>query len=819
MRKWLVFLVAPLAAALVLSQPEPREQAGPLPSGGFLLSSGWRLQPAGKQLPLDTFPMATALSPDGRYLLVLHAGYQPPSIAVIETGSAVVLGRVPLEDAWLGLTFSPSGDRVYAGGASKAAIFEFTFRDGKLQPARTFSLSLAGRRTPQDFTGDVAFSPDGRLLYASDIFHDSILVVNPQSGTVIQRIKTGRRPYRILFHPDGKSFFVTHWTDGSLGQYDTASGTQMANVRLGPHPTDIVWRAGANQTVPGPEKPPEGTSEPAWTARLFVAAANTNAVYDVGVGASKELNVIESINVSMTPRQPLGMTPSALALSADARRLYVACSDANAVAVADISGERTHLEGFIPTGWYPTALRALKSGALVVLNGKGGRSFPNSQGPNPLTTGEASPQFVGRLQTGTASWIDPYSDEQLAAWTRTVFANSPYTDSKLDEANPLPPIEHVIYIVKENRSYDQVLGDIKEGNGDPSLVLFGENVTPNHHKLAREFVLFDNFYVNADISADGHHWSTAAISNDYVEMFWRSNAARRRPVYDFEGQEPTSAPPAGYLWTNAALAGLSLRNFGYYVENKTNAPVGSEQVTAVRDPVLARVTNRFFRGYDLDFPDVERAKVFLAELADYEKGAANTTMPRLIVMRLGNDHTSGTRPGAIAPLSSVADNDAALGQIVEGVSQSRFWRSTAIFVVEDDAQNGPDHVDSHRSVAFVISPFVNRHTIDGTMYNTASVLRTMELLLGLRPMTHFDAAARIIRAPFQTMPDATPYTAEKPRIRLDERNTANAPGARASARMDFRDADRNDDDELTGILWRAIRDEPRPPPTSSYFGK
>jgi YVTN family beta-propeller protein len=819
MRKWLVFLVAPLLAALLLSQPEAREQVGPLPSGGFLLNSGWRLQAAGKQLPLDTFPMSSALSPDGRYLLVLHAGYQPPSIAVIETGSAAVLGRVALEDAWLGLAFSPSGDRVYAGGGSKAAIFEFTFRDGKLEPARTFSLSAPGRHTPQDFTGDIAFSPDGRLLYAADMFHDSILVVNPQSGMVIQRIKTGRRPYRILFHPDGKSFFVTHWTDGSLGHYDAAGGTQLANIRLGPHPTDMVWRAGATQTVAAPGRPPEAAPEAAWAARLFVAAANTNTVYAVGVGPSKELKVIESINVSMTPRQPLGMTPSALALSPDGRRLYVACSDANAVAVADLSGERTRLEGFIPTGWYPTAVRVLKSGMVVVLNGKGGRSFPNPQGPNPTTTGEAAPQFVGRLQTGTASWIDPYSDQQLAAWTKTVFDNSPYTDAKLDEANPLPPIEHVIYIVKENRSYDQVLGDMKEGNGDPSLVLFGENVTPNHHKLAREFALFDNFYVNADISADGHHWSTAAISNDYVEKFWRSNAARRRPVYDFEGQEPTSAPPAGYLWTNAALAGLSLRNFGYYVENKENAPAGSEQVSTVRDPVLARVTNRLFRGYDQDFPDVERAKVFLAELADYEKGGANANMPRLIVMRLGNDHTSGTRPGAIAPPSSVADNDAALGQIVEGVSHSRFWRSTAIFVVEDDAQNGPDHVDSHRSLAFVISPFIKRHTVDGTMYNTASVLRTMEMLLGLHPMTQFDAAARIMRAPFQPTPDTAPYTAEKPRIRLDERNAGNAPGARASARMDFREADLNDDDELTGILWRAIRHQPPPAPTSSYFGR
>ncbi|MBV9505582.1 MAG: bifunctional YncE family protein/alkaline phosphatase family protein [Acidobacteriia bacterium] len=808
MKQWAGFLFVSLLASVVLSQPEPRERVGPLPNGGFLLNSGWRLEPAGKQIPLDTLPLSSALSRDGKYLLVLNGGYNPPSITVIDTGSAAVLGSTPVEDGWLGLTFSAAGDRVYAGGGSRAAVFEFAFSGGKLQPARTFPVIPTNQRTGRDFVGDVAFSPDGRLLYAADMFHDSVAVINPQSGIVIQRYKTGRRPYRILFHPDGKSFFVTHWTDGSLGQYDTASGSQMGLLRLGAHPTDMVWRAG------GPAEPEEG--EAPYVARLFVAAANTNTVYSVAVSASRELKLNEAINVSMTPQQPLGMTPSALALSTDAKRLYVACSDANAVAVADVSGDRTRVEGFIPTGWYPTAVRALASGTLVVLNGKGVGSYPNPNGPNPTKAGKDSTQFVARMQKGTASWIDSFSDTQLASWSKTVLANSPYTDAKLDEPNPLPSIEHVVYIVKENRTYDQVLGDVKEGNGDPSLVLFGENITPNHHKLAREFVLFDNFYVNADISPDGHHWSTAAIANDYVAKLWPNNAARRRTEYDFEGQEPTAAPPAGYLWTNAAMAGLSLRNFGYWVENRPNAPVGAEQIMKVYDPVLNRVTNRFFRGYDQGFPDVERGKVFATELADYEK---NGSMPRLIVMRLGNDHTSGTTPGAIAPLSSAADNDAALGNIVEAVSHSRFWSSSAIFVVEDDAQNGPDHVDSHRSLAFVISPFVKHHLVDSTMYNTASVLRTMELLLGLRPMTHFDAGARIMSASFQANADTTPYTAEKPRIRLDERNPGNAPGARASARMDFREADLNDDDELNDILWRAIRHQSPPPPTRSYFAR
>jgi phospholipase C len=410
--------------------------------------------------------------------------------------------------------------------------------------------------------------------------------------------------------------------------------------------------------------------------------------------------------------------------------------------------------------------------------------------------------------------------EQLNAWTARTLANSPYRDEKLDERSPLPEIQHVIYIVKENRSYDQVLGDLKEGNGDPSLVLFGENSTPNLHKLAREFVLLDNFYVNSDVSADGHNWSTAAIAPDYVQKMWPNKYASRRATYDFEEQDAASLPPAGYLWTNAAAAGVSLRNFGYMVNNKPNAAPGAEQISGVRDPVLAKVTNPLYRGFDLNYPDVERAKVFLTELAEYEKTG---NMPRLIVMRLGNDHTSGTAAGKIAPLSAAADNDYAVGQLVEGVSKSRFWASTAIFILEDDAQNGPDHVDSHRSPAFVISPWVKRHAVDSSMYNTTSMLRTMEFLLGMKPMTHFDAGARPMTAAFQSQPNAAPYAAEKPRISLDEKNPAagvpSGPAAARAARMNFEEADQNDDDELNDILWCAIRKDAPPPPMRSIFGR
>ncbi|PYT22940.1 MAG: hypothetical protein DMG57_33595 [Acidobacteria bacterium] len=820
----LAALLVILSASLISSQPALPERVGPLTGGGFLLNSGWRLAPAGKQVAVDTFPMAAALSRDGRYLLVLNGGYRPPSISVVDLTTEQETARVPVADGWLGLAFSPKGDRVYAGGGSQAAVFEFTFNQGKLQPARTFTVAPPEKRTPQDFIGDVAFTPDGRLIYAADLYHDSLVVINPQSGMVIEHVKTGRRPYRILFHPDGKSFFVSHWTDGSVGHYDTATGSLITSIRLGPHPTDMVWRAGKNE-------PPAG--ETGWVSRLFAAAANTNHVYVIGISESKELQLVESINVSLTPRQPVGMTPSALALSPDGNRLYTVCSDANAVAVADVSADRSRVLGFIPTGWYPTAVHSLSDGRLVVVNGRGARSFPNPSGPNPsrrpepVHLGAKAVEYVARIQTGSISFVEALNEDRLREYSRTVLENTPYRDVRLDDAGigtagPIPnhpgtasPIQHVLYIVKENRTYDQVLGDMKEGNSDPSLVLFGENITPNHHKMAREFVLLDNFYVNSDVSADGHNWSTAAIASDYVQKMWPNSYAGRRKTYDYEGQEATALPPAGYLWTNAAVAHVSMANYGYFVNNRKTPAEDGTQVGSVRDPVLRSVTNPHYRGFDLDYPDVERAKVFLQDLAEFEKSGQ---MPKLMFMRLGNDHTSGTTPEKIAPLASVADNDYALGMIVEAISHSRFWPNLAIFVLEDDAQNGPDHVDSHRSPAFVISPYVKRRAVDSSMYNTTSMLRTIELILGLNPMTQFDAAARPMFAAFQPSPDTTAYTAEKPRVPLNERNPKEAATAARSGRMDFSQEDRIDDDELNDILWSAIRGQSTPPPpTRSYF--
>ena len=682
MKFWRLGLAVVLFAALLWPQSAARLQVGPLPDGGVLLDTAWIVRPAGLQAPLGAFPMACALSPDGKYLLVLNAGFAPPSISVLDVAQVREIGRTPVADAWLGLAFSPKGDRVYAGGGAQAAVLEFSFADGRLQPARTFAVVEAAQRTSRDFIGDVALSPDGHLIYAADLYRDSIVVINPQSGRVIERFKTGRRPYRILFHPDGKSFFVSSWADGSVLRHGSENGEVMTRLRLAPHPTDMVWLAGK------PKTDSEEAPSP-YVARIFVATANTNSIYALGVTEANDVKPIEAISLAMTQRQPLGMTPSALGVDSATGRLYTACSDANAVAVADVSGAQARVLGLLPVGAYPTAVRPLAGGRLAVLNGKG----------------------AGSSTTGSVSFIDPFTSPELDNYTRTVFENSPYRDSLLDEVgtgagNPLPgrpgassPIQNVVYIITGGLSND-------------------EAAAPNQRKLDREFVLFDNFYRDGGSFEEGLYWATAGIAPDYVQKLWPEIAARRRDYVGFDGSEPAAVPPAGYLWTNAVQAGISVRNYGCF-------------------PKEASLT-RYTAAGDATSGPVARAQMILKDLAGYEAPGQN--MPRLLTACLDGN--------------SVGDIDRALGMVVEGVSKSRFWPKTALFVVD---AGGKDHAEGRRSPAFAISPYVRKRSVDSTMYNTLSVLRTMELILGLRPMTHFDAAALPLSASFQSAPDTTPF--------------------------------------------------------------
>jgi DNA-binding beta-propeller fold protein YncE len=798
---------------IAVLEEDVRVKVGPLPQGGYMLNTGWRINAAGRNIPLGTLPMSQALSPDGRYLVVLHGGFQRPAITVIDLRDEHEVSRISIEDGWRGLVFSASGDKLYAGNGGRPTVEEFSFSGGNLTAQRKLELCPGEQNHVGHLIGDVVLSRDAKQLLATDVDEDTVYLLDVDSGKVLRRVAVAPNPYGLLIHPDGKSFFVTSWSTASVHQYRIEDGAEVAVISVGAHPTEMVW-------------------QPESGGRLFVACANTNYVYVAAVASGESWTVVEKINVALSARQPVGMTPSSIALSQDHRTVYVACSDGNTIAVVDVSQARSTVRGFIPTGWYPTGVRFLPDGRFAVLNGKGLSSHP--------TLFRRLGDYVLSLQSGSATIVEPFEAQQLQRYTEQVLANSPYRDSLLEnagveEGNPVPnrlgassPIKHVILLMKENRTYDQILGDMKEGNGDPSLVMFGESVTPNHHKLAQEFVLLDNFYVNADVSADGLYWTTAAIAPDttvktlpveYADRIYgfAPNAHFDNAIQPQRGRsnpEGTRTAPGGHIWDQAIKAGVSLRNYGFMAINLPHLKPDGIQIQEVEDSVLAPYTNMYFRQHDRSFPDVKRMNVIFRELDQWEQ---TDKMPQLILITIGNDHTEGTRPGACTPSACVAENDQALGVLVERVSKSKFWPRTAIFVLEDDSQDGPDHVDSHRSPAFVISPYAKRKYVDSTLYNTTSVLRTIELILGMEPMTVFDASARPMANCFQQKADLTPYKAEPPGVSLTDKNPASSPTAERSLKLDFSASDLNDDQELNAILWVAIKGTQPPPPVRSRF--
>jgi YVTN family beta-propeller protein len=821
-------LLGTIAAALVIvtavySQKARVRTVGPTEDGGFLLNTGWRIRPAGKNIPLSTLPMSQMLAPDGRMLAVLNGGYEPASVSLVDLETSRESARVTIGDGWRGLAFSPAGDRLYAGNGARGSLTEFTVNSGSLTVQRKIDLYPGEKTGVPHLIADILTQGD-RLLVA-DGEQDKVLVVDPAAEKVSRSIVVARNPYAMLLSPDGASVFVSSWSTAQVIEYRLSDGKELTRTAVGAHPTEMVW-------LPAPERNSgDDDDEPVNTSpRLAVACANTNSVY-VLEKRSGAWRVKEKINVALTPRQPVGMTPSSLSLSPDKHRMYVACSDANAVAVTDVTAASTKVLGFLPTGWYPTAVRALRDGRLLVLNGKGMGSHPNPNGPNPFRwpTPGLKTEYVAGMQEGSALVISNFGQQELERYSKTVLENSPYRDALLEKAgieqgNPVPdkpggstPIQHVILLMKENRTYDQVLGDMKEGNGDPNLVLFGEKITPNHHKLAREFVLLDNFYVNADVSADGYYWTTAAIAPDSNQKTWPMSYARR--VYARRGSrnpEGTRQAPGGHIWDKAAEAGVSFYNYGFTAINLPHPPDTGIQIKDVEDPILKPHTNYNFRQHDRSFSDINRIQVFLHDLAAWEKKG---DMPRLILMTIGNDHTEGTRPGIRSPISCVADNDQSVGIMVEGLTKSKFWPSTAMFILEDDAQDGADHVDSHRSPAYVISPYTRRGAVDSTLYNTTSVLRTIELILGLKPMTVFDAAARPMANAFRDAPNLAPYRNEPSRVPLDDKNPEHSATASRSMKLDFSASDMADEHELNDILWIAIKGTTPPAPVHSQFAQ
>jgi hypothetical protein len=547
---------------------------------------------------------------------------------------------------------------------------------------------------------------------------------------------------------------------------------------------------------------------------------------------------VEQIGTSLYPNAPPGSTPNAVALSADGRTLLVANADNNTVAAVDVSRPgRSAPLGTIPTGWYPTGASFSRDGKrILLLSGKGLTSQANPRAPQPGDPGDA--EYVAALLTGTLSVLDVPDAKGFADYTQTAHRLSAYADANRlaperapsDSAVPPrvgapSPIKHVFYVVRENRTYDQILGDVKAGNGDAELCLFGENVTPNAHALAKEFVLFDNFYVDAEVSADGHAFSTAAYATDAIEKLWPQYYGRRDGKFLTEGGGPNrnaygniTAPAQGYIWDHATRAGVSVRSYGEFAVAQTEAVDDRPGPGPYRGSVpglLGRVAPEY-PPYNLTIPDARRVDAWLAEFRRFE---AEGNLPALSIIRLGNDHTAGTSPGFPTPTAMIAENDAALGRIVEAISKSRYWKESAVFVLEDDAQDGPDHVDAHRSVALVASPYARRGTVDSTLYTTSAMLRTIELILGIPPMSQYDAAARPMYAAFGAAADLRPFEAKPPRVSLDEKNDPEAWGAAASAAMDLDEADRAPDRELNEIVWRSVRGpgSPMPPPVHAAF--
>jgi DNA-binding beta-propeller fold protein YncE len=794
--------------------PKPRTEAtwpGLSRAGTVVLPNGWSLKPAGRQAKLGDFPVAIAEHPSEPILAVLHAGYGEHEVVTLEAASGnnpggKVIARVALKESFQGLTWSSDGKRLFVGGGWDDVVYRFDHSAGLL--SNKFEIKYPpkslGRRVP----AGLALAKDGETLWVANAFGHTLAKFDGAGNLQLELdLGADSYPYALAWDQETARLYVSLWAKAEVAVVDSTKGEVVAHWATQEHPNEILLTK-------------DGTV-------LYVANANRNTV---SVFDAKEGQAVETIGTAIDPKAPPGSTPSSLALTPDEELLFVANANTNDVAVFNVKelGESKPL-GFIPAGWYPTSVRVARAGkTLYIANGKGTSSKANRDGPNPLAEGRGSiREYIAGLFQGTLSILPIPGPKEMLAFSKTVYQCSPLRDRANEgvpdraPGHPIPskvgnpsPIKYCVYIVKENRTYDQVFGDIPEGNGEKALCLFPEEVTPNHHALVKEFVLLDNFYAEAEVSADGHEWSMGAYASDFVERTWPlSYRGDRRVPYPSEGALAIARPANGYIWDRAAAKGLSYRSYGEFIKNgATPNDPSTTGVAALKGHFDPR-----FRGYDLSYPDVKRADRFLEELAGFEKSG---DLPNLVILRLPNDHTAGTRPGGLTVSAMVADNDLALGRVVEGLSKSRFWPNLAVFVVEDDAQNGSDHVDAHRTVALAISPYIKKHSVDSTMYSTTSMIRTMGLILGFEPLSQFDAAARPMAASFTTAPDLAPYVARAARIDLNARNTRDAFGAEVSLELDLDEAeDQADDLVFNEIIWKAVKgkDSPMPPPVRSAF--
>jgi DNA-binding beta-propeller fold protein YncE len=795
----LLFVCLNLSSAFVLQVKG--QNLKEIESGRVSLPNGWKLSPVGKMLPVGDLPLNIAVSPSGKMLAVTNNGQSDQSIHLIDPGKMQVLDSVVIAKGWLGLTFSKDGKYLYASGGNDNWIMRYQIKNKKLVPHDTL---VIGKRWPEKISiAGIAVDDDEQMLYAVTKENNSLYTFDLKEKKVINKFPLGGEGYTCLLSDDCKTLYMTCWGCNKVVLFDTREQMISGSIPVGDNPNDLCLTKNGQY--------------------LFVSNANDNSVSVISTEKNRE---IEILNSALYPSAPSGSTSNSLALSEDEKTLYIANADNNCLAVFDVSSPgRSFSKGFIPTAWYPTCVRVVKN-TIFVTNGKGLTSKANPYGPSPKKeevthhadlNKKPKVQYIGGLFRGTLQAIPKPDDKQLSIYSQSVYNNTPYTKekemlSKGEAGNPVPlrvgdlsPIKHVFYIIKENRTYDQVLGDIPEGNGDPGLVLFGENITPNQHALARQFVLLDNFYVDGEVSADGHNWTMGAYATDYLEKNWPTSYGGRGGSYPGEGKREIANNKNGFIWDFCKRFGVSFRSYGEFIEN--NEP---------SIPVLKDHYCQSYTGWDMTVRDTTR---FYQWKRDFDALLAAGKVPQLNTLRMGNDHTEGLRLGRPTPLAFAADNDLAVGLFVEYLSHSSIWNESVVIIVEDDAQNGPDHVDAHRSTAYLAGGFVKKGFVDHTMYSTSSALRTIELILGLPPMSQYDAAAEPLWRCFDQTATHPPFKATAARIDLNLKNTAENKLSRLSETFDFSREDRVPDTPFNEVIWAAIRglESPCPAPVHAAF--
>jgi YVTN family beta-propeller protein len=765
------------------------------------LPNGWSITPVGKDLPLGDLPLNIAVSRSHRLAAVTNDGQSTQTIQLLDARNDKELDKVVLSRAWGGLVFSDDEKHLYASGGDNNWILDYSVIDNKLRIADTIKLGEPWSRQKNP----VSISPAGLalddkrgILYVVTKQDNSLYLVDLKTRSVHRRIELGSDAYTCLLSPDHVKLYISLWGGDKIAIYDVKEEKLSGSIAVGDNPNDLCIS-------------PDGRY-------LYVANANDNTV---SVADLQNGSVLETLNTAVYPTPLSGSTSNSVALSQDGKTLYIANADNNCLAAFDVSkpGSSRSL-GFIPTGWYPSVVRVIGN-KLYVANAKGLSSLPNPQGPNPTGYRETvllhggdpdKPQQVqyigGGLLMGSLSIIPVPSENELSVYSQAVYHNTPFSKTEESTAegepgNPVPrkvgdtsPIKYVFYIIQENRTYDQVLSDMPGGNGDTSLLLFGRHVTPNHHAIAENFVLLDNFYVDGEVSADGHNWSLGAYATDYMEKNWPTSYGGRG-----RGAVGETALNKLYLWDQASRFNISYRTYGEFVNANNTARV----------PVLKGHFTPEYPTLDLRQSDTMRYRIWEK---DFDSLLAQKAIPRLTTMRMLSDHTEGTAAGRPTPFAHVADNDLAVGKIVDHISRSPIWQNSVIFIVEDDAQNGPDHVDAHRTTAYVAGGFVKRHFADHTMYSTSSMVRTIELILGLPPMTQYDAAATPMWRCFTSTPDNTAFNSLPANINLADVNPGGTKLAAMARGFDVSEIDRVPDEIMNAMVWKAVKGEnaklPRP---------